>query len=61
MRTAALLAPAFLAAQAEARPAQETQPPPGPIVTNARIYTVDQAHPVADALAVRDSTVQPVE
>jgi len=61
MRTAAPLAAAFLAAQAVARPAQETRPPAGPTVTNARIYTVDEAHPVADTLAVRGSTVQFVE
>src|SRR6185295_13278274 len=28
------------------------------IVTNARIYTVDDAHPMATALAVRDGRVQ---
>jgi predicted amidohydrolase YtcJ len=28
------------------------------IVTNARIYTVDDAHPLADAMAIRDGKVQ---
>ena len=28
------------------------------IITNARIYTVDEAHPVADAMAVRGGKVQ---
>jgi predicted amidohydrolase YtcJ len=45
-----LLVPAILAAQ--------TQQPADLIVTNARIYTVDEAHPLADAMAVRGGKVQ---
>lgn len=45
-------APAILAAQ-RATPASADL-----IITNARIYTVDDAHPIASALAVRDGRVQ---
>src|SRR3954463_13985618 len=39
--------------------AQRTTPPPADlIVTNARIYTVDDNHPFVEALAVRDGRVQ---
>lgn len=39
--------------------AQRVAPAPADlIVTNARIYTVDDAHPIASALAVRDGRVQ---
>jgi predicted amidohydrolase YtcJ len=39
--------------------AQRTAPPPADlIVTNARIYTVDDTHPFAAAMAVRDGRVQ---
>ena len=39
--------------------AQRAGPPPADlIVTNARIYTVDQSHPFVSALAVRDERVQ---
>ncbi len=53
MRTRFLLA-AFLAAPLAA---QQPAPPADLIVTNARIYTVDDAHPLADALAVRGGRV----
>jgi predicted amidohydrolase YtcJ len=45
-----LLFPAFAAAQ--------QQQPADLIITNARIYTVDETHPLADALAVRGGQVQ---
>jgi predicted amidohydrolase YtcJ len=45
-----LLFPAFAAAQ--------QQQPADLIITNARIYTVDETHPLADALAVRGGKVQ---
>src|SRR5437763_951642 len=40
--------------------AQRAAPPPWAdlIVTNARIYTVDDGHPLVSALAVRDGKVQ---
>ncbi len=44
-----LLFPALLAAQ---------QQPADLILTNARIYTVDETHPIADAMAVRGGKVQ---
>ncbi|HUQ81013.1 MAG TPA: amidohydrolase [Gemmatimonadaceae bacterium] len=47
-----LLLPAALAAQ------QPQSQPADLIVTNARIYTVDEAHPLADAMAVRGGKVQ---
>jgi len=47
-----LLIPALAAAQ------QQQQQPADLIVTNARIYTVDDAHPLADAMAVRGGKVQ---
>jgi hypothetical protein len=47
----ALLLAAPLAAQSPARPAADL------IVTNARIYTVDDARPVVAAMAVRDGRV----
>ena len=45
-----LLFPLALAAQ--------QQQPADLIITNARIYTVDEAHPLADAMAVRGGKVQ---
>jgi predicted amidohydrolase YtcJ len=45
-----LLLPASLVAQ--------QQQPADLIITNARIYTVDDAHPLADAMAVRGGKVQ---
>ena len=45
-----LLIPALAAAQ--------QQQPADLIVTNARIYTVDETHPLADAMAVRGGKVQ---
>jgi predicted amidohydrolase YtcJ len=45
-----LLFPAFAAAQ--------QQQPADLIITNARIYTVDETHPLADAMAVRGGKVQ---
>ena len=56
MRTLALLAlvvAAPLAAQSPARPSA----PADLIVTNARIYTVDETRPVVSALAVRDGRI----
>jgi len=53
MRLALLLFPSLLAAQQPA-PRQTADL----IVTNARIYTVDETHPVADAMAVRGGRVQ---
>ena len=47
-----LLFPITLAAQ------QQQQQPADLIITNARIYTVDEAHPLADAMAVRGGKVQ---
>ncbi len=44
----------FLAAAASA----QTSRPADLIITNARIYTVDEAHPVVAAMAVRDGRVQ---
>ena len=38
--------------------AQQPQQPADLIVTNARIYTVDESHPLADAMAVRGGKVQ---
>jgi predicted amidohydrolase YtcJ len=38
--------------------AAQQQQPADLIVTNARIYTVDEAHPLADAMAVRGGKVQ---
>jgi predicted amidohydrolase YtcJ len=49
---AAILLAAPLAAQRPAPPAADL------IVTNARIYTVDDAHPFVSALAVREGRVQ---
>src|SRR5512138_1051602 len=46
-----LLIPALAAAQ-------QQQPPADLIVTNARIYTVDESHPLADAMAIRGGKVQ---
>ena len=48
-----LLVPAIVAAQQ-----QPQQQPADLIVTNARIYTVDESHPLADAMAVRGGKVQ---
>ena len=47
MRIIQLAVPAVLAAQ------QPTQQPVDLIVTNARVYTVDESHPLADAMAVQ--------
>src|SRR3982750_2755688 len=49
-----VLVPALAAAQQP----QQQQQPADLIVTNARIYTVDDAHPLADAMAVRGGKVQ---
>ena len=38
--------------------AAQQQQPADLIITNARIYTVDEAHPLADAMAVRSGKVQ---
>ena len=38
--------------------AAQQQQPADLIVTNARIYTVDDSHPLADAMAVRGGKVQ---
>jgi predicted amidohydrolase YtcJ len=38
--------------------AAQQQQPADLIVTNARIYTVDEGHPIADAMAVRGGKVQ---
>ena len=38
--------------------AAQQQQPADLIITNARIYTVDEAHPLADAMAVRGGKVQ---
>src|SRR5215471_18744914 len=46
----ALLFPTALAAQ--------QQQPADLIITNARIYTVDETHPLADAMAIRGGKVQ---
>ena len=48
-----LLAPTIVAAQ---QPPQ--QQPADLIIANARIYTVDESHPLADAMAVRSGKVQ---
>jgi predicted amidohydrolase YtcJ len=48
-----LLVPSIVAAQQ-----QPQQQPADLIVTNARIYTVDESHPLADAMAVRGGKVQ---
>ena len=48
-----LLAPALAVAQQ-----QPQQPPADLIITNARIYTVDETHPLADAMTVRGGKVQ---
>jgi len=52
MRIVLLVLPAVLAAQ------QPAQQPADLIVTNARIYTVDESHPLADAMAIRGGKVQ---
>jgi hypothetical protein len=51
-----LFVPVLLTAQQPAR--QPAQQPADLIVTNARIYTVDASHPVAQAMTVRDGKVQ---
>jgi len=50
-----LVVPAALAAQ----PAQPAQQPADMIVTNARIYTVDEARPLADGKVVYERKVVP--
>src|SRR5574338_116537 len=50
IRSLLLLLPATLVAQ--------RQQPADLILTNARIYTVDEAHPLADAMTVRGGKVQ---
>lgn len=55
-RTSFLVAVAFAAPLAAQRPA--APPPADLIVTNARIYTVDDARPIASALTVRDGRIQ---
>src|SRR5690349_11940324 len=50
----------FSTAVAPARPVTGQPPRPAPaelIVTNARVHTVDDAHPLAQAFAVRDGRV----
>ena len=54
---AALAVAAPLAAQRRAEPAAAPPRPADLVVTNARIYTVDDAHPLAQAMAVRDGRV----
>jgi len=57
--TRALLIGAGIAAAAPSLDAQRTAPPSADlIVTNARIYTVDDSHPFVSALAVREGRVQ---
>src|SRR3954471_5256060 len=57
IRALLLLAlPVGLAAQQQQQ--QQQQQPADLIITNARIYTVDEAHPLADAMAVRGGRVQ---
>jgi predicted amidohydrolase YtcJ len=57
--TRPLLIGAAIAAAATPLSAQRTTPPSADlIVTNARIYTVDDSHPFVSALAVRDGRVQ---
>jgi predicted amidohydrolase YtcJ len=58
MPRTSFVAAIFLAA-ASTLPAQRPTPARADlIVTNARIYTVDDAHPLATALAVRDGRIQ---
>jgi predicted amidohydrolase YtcJ len=52
----ALLRVSSLAAQTDPRPVAPL--PADLIVTNARIYTVDDSHPVVSAMAVRDGRVE---
>jgi len=52
MYIALLVVPAVLAAQ------QPAQQPADLIITNARIYTVDESHPLAEAMAVRGGKVE---
>ena len=54
---AVLAVPSAAAAQPSARPATPAEPA-DLIVTNARIYTVDPARPVVEAMAVRGGRVQ---
>lgn len=49
---------ATLGSSLPARAQQSAPPPADLIVTNARIYTVDDAHPFVSALAVRQGKVQ---
>src|SRR5215207_1089893 len=61
MPIALRLVPAFLVAvqaAAQTPTAQAAAQPADLIVTNARIYTVDESHPLADAMAVRGGKVQ---
>jgi len=51
-------AAATLGSSLPARAQQSAPPPADLIVTNARIYTVDDAHPFVSALAVRQGKVQ---
>ena len=58
-RLAAVAVSLSLAAVTPAATAQRVAPPPADlIVTNARIYTVDDSHPFVPAMAVRDGRVQ---
>ena len=52
MHIGLLVVRAMLAAQ------QPAQQPADLIITNARIYTVDESHPLAEAMAVRGGKVQ---
>ena len=50
---------AFLLSAASILPAQRAATPPADlIVTTARVYTVDDARPLASAIAVRDGRIQ---
>jgi len=49
---------AFLVLLFPALAAAQQQQPADLIITNARIYTVDETHPLADAMAVRGGKVQ---
>lgn len=58
IKSPSLCAAAILSLAASSAPAQRATPPSADlIVTNARIYTVDDSHPFVNALAVRDGRV----
>jgi hypothetical protein len=58
MRRLLLPTAALLAVGLQRPAAAQTAPAADLVVTNARIYTVDDAHPLAAAMAVRDGRVQ---